>query len=149
MGNNNGENKIGLCIHKMIGGELDNGDIIARDFLKIDLGTKVTDAWNWMTNRTPSLYLEALKALEKDHNFENSIKDPEKALRCLARRPEDGRIDWHQSATTIDSLMPATLMLEQCSYKEKPLIIWDAEVASDENFMAKVRLQTLVKLMLT
>ena len=37
----NGENKIGLCIHKMIGGELDISDIIARDFLKIDLGTKL------------------------------------------------------------------------------------------------------------
>ena len=86
----NGENKIGLCIHKMIGGELDNGDIIARDFLKIDLGTKVTDAWNWMTNRTLSLYLEALKALEKDHNFilETQSKDPEKALRCYPRRPD-------------------------------------------------------------
>ena len=31
----NGEN-IGLCIHKMIGGELDGGDIIMRDYLSID-----------------------------------------------------------------------------------------------------------------
>ena len=94
-----------------------------------------------MTNRTPSLYLEALKALEKDHNFilETQSKDPEKALRCYPRRPEDGRIDWHQSATTILRLINACNKPYAgafCSYKEKPLIIWDAEVAPDENFMA-------------
>ena len=32
----NGEKEIGLCIHKMIGGELDSGDIIAKDYLLID-----------------------------------------------------------------------------------------------------------------
>ena len=31
----NGEKKIGLCVHKMIGGELDNGDIISRDYFEL------------------------------------------------------------------------------------------------------------------
>ena len=30
----NGEKKIGLCVHKMIGGELDSGDIITKNALK-------------------------------------------------------------------------------------------------------------------
>ena len=37
----NGENKIGLCIHKMVGGELDSGDIISRDYLDIGENTKI------------------------------------------------------------------------------------------------------------
>ena len=33
----NGEDKIGLCIHSMIGGELDSGNIIQREYLNIDI----------------------------------------------------------------------------------------------------------------
>lgn len=36
----NGEERVGLCIHRMIGGELDNGDIIARDYFPLTLNTK-------------------------------------------------------------------------------------------------------------
>ena len=49
----NGEEKIGLCIHKMIGGELDSGDIITRDYLKIKHNTNITQVWEWMARQTP------------------------------------------------------------------------------------------------
>ena len=42
----NGEDQIGLCIHKMVGGELDSGDIITRDYFSIDHTTKITKVWN-------------------------------------------------------------------------------------------------------
>ena len=54
----NGEEKIGLCIHKMIGGELDSGNIIAKEFLKIDINTKVTQVWGWMSTSIPKLFLK-------------------------------------------------------------------------------------------
>ena len=55
----NGEDRIGLCIHRMIGDELDSGDIIARDYFSIDQTTKVTKAWEWLHKKIPELFLEA------------------------------------------------------------------------------------------
>ncbi len=37
------QKKIGLCVHKMQGGSLDSGDIIVREYLPININTKVTD----------------------------------------------------------------------------------------------------------
>ena len=105
----NAEDKIGLCIHRMIGGELDNGDIIARDYFDIDINTKVTAVWNWMVDRIPSLYVESIKQLQKNPNYilEAQSKNWEDALRCYPRKPEDGRIDWTRSAEDILRLINA------------------------------------------
>ena len=65
----NGEERIGLCVHRMIGGELDSGDIIARDYLAIDHTTKVTRVWEWMSMRTPELMLEAVQMLDANPDF--------------------------------------------------------------------------------
>ena len=59
----NGEERVGLCIHKMIGGELDSGDIIAREFLQIDINTSITEVWHSMSRRIPSLFLESVKKI--------------------------------------------------------------------------------------
>ena len=37
----NGENRIGLCIHKMIGGELDSGPIISRSYFEANINTRI------------------------------------------------------------------------------------------------------------
>ncbi len=137
----NAEDKIGLCIHRMIGGELDNGDIIARDYLNIDINTKVTEAWNWMTECIPTLYLESIKELEADPKYilEAQSKDWKDALRCYPRRPEDGKIDWSSSAEDILRLINACNRPYAgafCEYSGSPLIIWDAELATPENFVA-------------
>ena len=88
----NGEERIGLCIHKMIGGELDSGDIIARDYIEIDSKTKITRVWNWMLQNTPVLMDQSVSRLEEDSSFvlEVQSKDPKDALTCYPRRPEDG-----------------------------------------------------------
>ena len=138
----NGEDKIGLCVHSMIGGELDNGDIIARDYYDIDLNTKVTEIWNWMAKRTPELFLEAVEKLKKDKNYvlEIQSKDPKDALRCYPRIPEDGRIDWNKSNIEILRLINASNRPYAgafCEFKGEKLIIWDAEIVSDnENYLA-------------
>jgi methionyl-tRNA formyltransferase len=41
----NGEDRIGLCIKRMVGSELDSGDIIARDYVAIEHSTKVWQVW--------------------------------------------------------------------------------------------------------
>lgn len=137
----NGEERVGLCIHRMIGGELDSGDIIARDYFPLSLDTKVTAVYQWMSDRIPELFLEALQRLEEDplHVVEYQSKDPKNALRCYPRKPEDGRIDWNKSAIEILRLINACSKPYAgafCDFEGNKLIIWDAELATEENFLA-------------
>lgn len=133
----NGENKIGLCIHKMVGGELDSGDIIEREYLEINLNTKVTECWNWMKKRIPHMFLSAIKKLQEnpDYILETQPKDPKLALRCYPLMPEDGRIDWKKSNIEILRLINAfnkPYSGAYCFYEGQKMIIWDAELYEDE-----------------
>lgn len=137
----NGEERVGLCIHRMIGGELDSGDIIARDYFPLSLNTKVTAVYQWMSERTPDLFLDALQRLEEDSHYvlEHQSKDPRHALHCYPRKPEDGRIDWNKSALEILRLINACNKPYAgafCDFEGRKLIIWDAELAAEENFLA-------------
>ena len=132
----NGESKIALCVHRMIGGELDSGDIVARDYLAIDHTTKVTAVWNWYTERAPELMFEAIKQLILDPSYVmiRQSKNPQDVLRCYPRRPEDGRINWNSSALEVLRLINASNKPYAgafCEYKGKKLIIWDAELVED------------------
>jgi len=137
----NGEERIGLCIHRMIGGELDSGDIVAREFLPIDINTTVTQAYDWMSERIPYLFEEALTRLEQDAAYvvERQSKDPKDALRCYPRKPEDGRIKWGESNVDILRLINASTKPFAgafCYLEDAKLIVWGAELAPPENFLA-------------
>jgi methionyl-tRNA formyltransferase len=138
----NGEEKVGLCVHRMIGGELDNGDIIARDYLSIDRATKVTVIWSWMQNRIPRLYLHAIEKLKENPQYilEEQSKNPTDSLRCYSRTPEDGRIDWTASNLKILRLINASNLPYSgafCYLNDQKLIVWDAKLGeSQENFCA-------------
>lgn len=133
----NGENKIGLCIHSMIGGEVDSGNIIDREYLNIDVNTKVTQCWEWMAQRIPPMFLSSVQKLQKDPSYvlEIQSKDPKDALRCYPRVPEDGRINWNKSNKEILRLINASnkpYSGAYCFYKDEKLIIWDAEIYQDD-----------------
>jgi len=139
----NGEERIGLCIHKMIGGELDSGDIIARDYLVIDHTTKVTRVWEWMSKRTPKLMLEAVQMLNDNPAYvlEKQSKDPAHALRCYPRKPEDGRIDWKKPAIDVLRLINASNKPYGgafCDFEDKQIIIWDAELVADNEVFCAI-----------
>lgn len=139
----NGENCIGLCIHKMIGGELDSGAIIARDCLPIDHTTKITRAWEWMSVRAPRLMQEAVELLEADRDYvlEQQSEDPEQALRCYPRKPEDGRVDWAKPAIEVLRLINASNKPYTgafCELEGQKLIIWDAELVNDGELFCAV-----------
>lgn len=106
----NGEHRIGLCIHRMISGEVDAGDILARDYLAINDDTYIGDCLAWMERETPRLFAEALDALERDPMFvlEPQSSDPNDALRCFPRRPDDGRINWWRPAHEAHRLVRAS-----------------------------------------
>lgn len=137
----NGEEKIGLCIHRMIGDELDSGDIIARDYLPIDIETTVGDVLNWIERVTPELFVHALSQLQLDPEFilKSQSKDPALALRCYPRRPEDGRIDWQKSALDIVRLVNASGQPYAgafCLFEGRKLTVWSAKLGDDEPFLA-------------
>lgn len=139
----NGENHVGLCIHRMIGGELDSGDIVARDCYPLTLETKVTEVWTWMEARIPQLFEQALSVLERDPLFtlERQSKDPKDALRCYPRRPEDGRIEWRKDAVSIIRLVNACNKPYAgafCEFEGEKLIIWDACLVQDDEIFVAV-----------
>ena len=106
----NGEKHIAMCIHRMIGGEVDSGDILAREYLYLTLETKIRDVFDWFDEIIPALYALSFRELSENPDFylEQQSKDPAKALRCYPRRPEDGRIDWSNSPCTIVRLVNAS-----------------------------------------
>ncbi len=106
----NGEERVGLCVHKMVGGELDSGDIIARDYHPLTAETTITEVYTWMASRTPDLFAQALDLLAADLSYvlERQSNNPADALRCYPRAPEDGYIDWNRSAIEILRLINAS-----------------------------------------
>lgn len=138
-----GEERVGLCIHKMVGGELDSGDIVARDFHPVTEATKITELFDWVRRRTPELFAEAADALDRDPSFvlERQSTDPADALRGYPRTAEDGRIDWSAPSLAILRLVNASnrpFAGAFCIYGGERLTIWDAEPVADdaERFLA-------------
>jgi methionyl-tRNA formyltransferase len=138
----NGEDKIGLCIHRMIGDELDSGDIIARDFLPIDIESTVGQVMDWIERVTPGLFVDALALLQRDPGFilERQPKDPALALRCYPRRPEDGRIDWRKPAQDVVRLINASgrpYAGAFCQLEAERMVVWEAALGNmQERFLA-------------
>jgi methionyl-tRNA formyltransferase len=131
----NGEEKIGLCVHKMVGDQLDSGDIISRDYLEINGSTSITAVHEWLVQTSPGLVGEALERLEKNPSFflEKQSESGRVPLRSFPRRPEDGRLDWHQPSERIVRLIKASSRPYRgafCFFEGKEIIIWDAELGS-------------------
>jgi len=139
----NGEDRIGLCIHRMVGGELDSGDIIARDYLALDERTKITAVWAWIAERTPVLMLDAIVRLETDSSYvlQKQSRDPADALRCYPRTPEDGKIHWNLTAIDVLRLVNASNRPYAgafTSLESSRLIVWDAELVRDDEVFCAV-----------
>ncbi|MES2984405.1 MAG: formyltransferase family protein [Pseudomonadota bacterium] len=144
----NGEERIGLCVHRMVGGELDSGDIVAREYLALVEETSITEVVQWMGERIPVLFTQGLSALARDPSFvvERQSTNPADALRCYPRKPEDGRIDWSSSAANILRLINASNKPYAgafCHYEGKLMIIWKASIIRDEERFVAVHGQVM------
>ncbi len=133
----NGESRIGLCIHKMIGGELDSGDIIARSYFDVIDQTRVGEVYDWMEKEIPLLMFDSVKNLSNDSTYylEKQSKNPSDALRCYPRRPEDGKINWYDSNLAIVRLINASsepFSGSFCQFEDNKLLIWRASLLQDE-----------------
>lgn len=101
----NGEDHIGLAIHRMVK-EVDAGPVIERARLPIDDTTYIGDVYKWLETAVPALFVRAVGRLP-DAAF--TPQDPAiRPLRAFPRRPEDSRIDWHQPLRAILALVRAS-----------------------------------------
>jgi methionyl-tRNA formyltransferase len=138
----NGENKIGLCIHKMIGGELDSGPIISREYMDVTEITRIGDVYEWIHITTPKMILDSINYLDKDPNYYLEIQstNPKDALRCYPRNPDDGRVNWDRSSLEILRLINASsepFSGAYCFLDDKICKLWRAELYQDtENYCA-------------
>ena len=131
----NGEERVGLCVHKMVGGELDSGDIIARDYHPLSAETSITEIYAWMGSRTPPLFEKTLDLLAANPNYvlERQSKNPADSLRCYPRLPEDGRIDWNRSSAEIMRLINASTKPYAGAFtynKGEKIRIWNARMGT-------------------
>ncbi len=130
----NGENHIYANIHKM-GREIDSGDIIARHKIVINNETYVGDVLDESLEVAPQLFLKSIiKLMEDDSYF--LVKGNIDGLRCFPRLPQDGEIDWNQSADKISKLIRASSKPYPGAftfYNGKKIIIWKAKVTKWDN----------------
>ena len=139
----NRERTVGLCVHKMKGGELDSGDLIAKSYRNINISTRIGELYEWIENEIPVLMLEGLKKIERDNKYilEEQSKDPANALRCYPRNPEDGKIDWQNDNETIVRLINASSEPFQgafCSFNDQKIIVWRAEIFKDSEIYCAI-----------
>lgn len=137
----NAEKKIGLCIHKMIGGELDSGDIIIKSYLQININTRVGEVYEWMEKEIPNLMYMSLKKLSEPSFIPEKQSDKTiDALRTYPRNPDDGKIDWTSDADHIIRLINASsepFSGAFTNYNDEKIIIWRAKLYIDnENYNA-------------
>lgn len=140
----NGEKRIGLCIHKMVGNELDSGDIIIRKYYNnVTLNTKIRQLYTWIEKEIPMMFCEAIELLENDENYilEKQSKNSKDILRCYPRLPEDAKIDWNKSNIEILRLINASSYPFDGAYSEydgKIIKILDAEIYNDNEIYSAV-----------
>lgn len=138
----NGEKEIGLCIHRMIGGELDSGDVIERKVYPMTINTRIEEVYNWFEKDIPEMMVSAILKINSGNKniFVKQSVDLNDALRCYPRRPEDGRIHWAQSAENIIRLINASSEPYGGAFaffENERVIIWRAELYQDfENYLA-------------
>jgi len=137
----NKEKYIAVCIHKMLGGELDSGDILTKAKIKINLNTRIAQIYERIEEIAPDLFINTLKKLSKNNNFilEKQSNNKKDILRCYPRKPEDAKINFNLKNKKIIRLINASSEPYSgafCFYKTKRMTIWKAELYKNENFLA-------------
>jgi methionyl-tRNA formyltransferase len=129
---------IGLCIHLMAR-ELDSGPVVLREKLPLTPDTYVGDAYRWITERIPGMFVAAAEGLAAGQ-LRPVPQNEAQAFRCYPRRPSDGHIDWTASAVAIRRLIRASSLPFDGAYTtlegEARLTVWRASIFEIGRFLA-------------
>jgi len=125
-----GEASISIAIHQMLPGELDAGPILCKDQMPIDENTVIRDVYNYVEERIPKLFVEALEGLETGKIVPVAQpSDPALALRCYPRIPSDSFLDWRKPADFLARLVRASsepFAGAYTYYQGERFIVWRA-----------------------
>jgi len=121
----------------MIGDELDSGDIIEQRYFLLWRSTKIGEVLDWMSKQIPEMFLTAAEKIEASTSFvlETQSKDSKDSLRCYPRKPEDGKIDWNETAESILRLINASGPPYSGAFTfldSRKIVILDAELVNSE-----------------
>ena len=125
-----GEPEIFADVHFMIE-ELDAGNVLARKALQLNESTYIGDVMDWVQAQAPHLFLAALdSALSDPGRF--VVPGSTGGLRCYPRLPQDGNIDWAQSAAQVARLVRASSRPYPGAFswhRGQQIKVWRASVA--------------------
>jgi methionyl-tRNA formyltransferase len=102
------EPEVVCTIHRMIE-QLDAGPVLIKERLPITSETYIFSIYEWLEHAIPRLFVAALDGLGAGTVLpQPQPSDSALALRVLPRRPEDGLINWRESAQRIAALVRAS-----------------------------------------
>lgn len=93
-----------LCVHFMIPGDLDSGEILGKSRIPLTTKSTIGEICEFTYREGPLLVASALKEIETGIAI-TERQNAEEALRCYPRLPQDGEINWNESAQQISSLV--------------------------------------------
>jgi methionyl-tRNA formyltransferase len=139
-----GEPEIFADVHFMVA-ELDAGNVLARKALPLTESTYIGDVVDWLRAQAPGLSLAALdSAVDDSDRF--VVRGSTGGLRCYPRLPQDGNIDWAQSAAQICRLVRASSHPYPGAfswYRDRKVTVWRASATDYPNSFLAVPGQVL------
>lgn len=130
----NGETEVGLTAHFIDEG-VDTGDIITQLAIKLDRDQDVGDVLTALIPTYRKITRDVLSFFASGI-VPRRVQDHSKGSLFPARNPEDGRIDWSQSAENIRNLVRAVSHPYPGAFSESPygkIFIWKACIADKSN----------------
>jgi methionyl-tRNA formyltransferase len=109
---------------------LDSGPILLQREFFLTSEKYIGDVYRFMTQNIPEMFVQVLEGLASGTIvFKEQPDNPALWLRCLPRLPQDGEIDWRQSAVDLSRLVRANAEPFSGAYSfwgTEKLIIWRA-----------------------
>ncbi|MBD3387381.1 MAG: hypothetical protein GF416_00320 [Candidatus Altiarchaeales archaeon] len=133
----NGDSEIGACVHMMVDGKADEGDILAKRHIPITEETTIRTLQEKLWPMEADMVLEVLDMMGEGR-VEPEPQDESKLVMAYPRLPSDGLIDWKDSAVRIDRLVRAITKPypgAHTYYREgeeiKKLTVWESSVLEE------------------
>ncbi|NQV82620.1 MAG: hypothetical protein HQ494_02260 [Rhodospirillales bacterium] len=127
-----GEPKVTVTIHQM-GDGIDDGPIFLKRAMPLEHSTYIEDVYSFLNRETPQMFIEVIEGIAANTlRAQAQPENPDLALRCYPRRPEDGKINWDAPVEHIHRLVRASSRPFAGAFttlegREK-VIIWRADI---------------------
>ncbi len=128
----NGETETGVTLHKMVK-RADAGDIVSQQTVAITASDDALRLHKKLTQAARELLQSTLPAIRQG-DFTLSAQDERLATYVGRRTPEDGRLDWNQSATVLHNLVRAVSEPWPGAFSyvgNTKFIVWKSRVHTD------------------